>query len=251
MPVLSYVGSALWNTVLILAIGLLPCLVVAFVMQKCSNAIRSRLVSVLGIKGYVYLTAPGVMIHELSHAFFCLIFRHKIIEMKLFSPEADGTLGYVNHSYNPKSFYQRAGNFFIGTGPVWGGIFSLWVVSRLLLPSAMFQQDSISAFFSGIFSFSLWQCWTTWLWLYLVLTISSHIILSRPDLSGAGDGAVVIIILVLLCNLLLGWYSNPGEAFFRHGLPVMLNILSLSLSMILLLGMLACLLSLFIRRRNR
>jgi hypothetical protein len=77
------------------------------------------------------------MIHELSHALFCIIFGHKIQEMKLFSPENDGTLGYVNHSYNPKNPYQQIGNFFIGTGPIWGGVLLLYVASYFLLPEGI------------------------------------------------------------------------------------------------------------------
>ena len=50
-----------------------------------------------------------------------MIFRHRIIKMHLFSPGRDGSLGSVEHSFNPRSAYQRIGNFFIGTRPIWFG----------------------------------------------------------------------------------------------------------------------------------
>src|SRR6185437_12024785 len=95
--------------------------------------IRNRAAWVLNFDAYTTLTAPGVAIHELGHAFFCLIFRHKIVKMKLFSPQSDGTLGYVQHSYNPASTYQKFGNFFIGTGPIWFGTLLVYLIARLTL----------------------------------------------------------------------------------------------------------------------
>ena len=128
MAIFIYIGFELWNAALLFLVGVLPWIVIAFIMQLLSNLIRKSLAKIFGIQGYIYLTCPGVMVHEIGHALFCVIFRHKIVEMKLFSPEEDGTLGYVNHSYNPNSFYQRIGNFFIGTGPIWFGIVVLCFV---------------------------------------------------------------------------------------------------------------------------
>ena len=196
MGLINYIGQALWHTILFLLIGVLPWIAVALVMQLLSNSIRKSLAKIFGIQGYIYLTAPGVMIHEIGHAIFCLIFRHKIVEMKLFSPEEDGTLGYVNHSYNPKSFYQRIGNFFIGTGPIWFGVAVLSLISWLLLPNEMQISD--------FFSLNFWGRWQSYIWLYLALTISSHITLSPPDLAGSADGGVAILSTALLCFLLLG-----------------------------------------------
>ncbi len=241
MALLSYIWDALLHAIQLLCVGLLPCVIYAFLMQKCSNAIRIRLASLLGIRGYVYLTAPGVVVHELSHAAFCPIFFHRITKMKLFSPEEDGTLGYVNHSYNPKNPYQRIGNFFIGTGPVWGGILVIWLISRWLLPSGSWGE---------LLTLQVWSRWQSWLWLYLFLTVSSHITLSPPDLQGAADGGVFIILLTLALTIALdkccGFTDRAWEVlteFWSACLPLLTGALVLTAAFALLLALL-------IRKRN-
>ena len=241
MGIISYVGSAIWNTVLFLLFGILPWIAVAFIMQLLSNSIRKSLAKLLGIQGYIYLTCPGVMVHEIGHAVFCLIFRHKIVEMKLFSPEEDGTLGYVNHSYNPNSFYQRIGNFFIGTGPIWFGVAVLCLISWLLLPDEMQISD--------FFSLNFWGRWQSYIWLYLALTISSHITLSPPDLAGSVDGGIAIMATALLAFLLLGWCGDWENEIIEFLKNVFLSSLSIFSFIIILLFIFSVICKVLSRRK--
>ena len=78
MVVLEYLWQVIKQSLYVLAVGFLPYLIFALLMQKISHTIRIRLASLFGLNGYIYLTAPGVMIHELSHAFFCLLFQQWI-----------------------------------------------------------------------------------------------------------------------------------------------------------------------------
>jgi hypothetical protein len=117
--------------------------------------------------------------------------------MKLFSPENDGTLGYVNHSYNPKNPYQQIGNFFIGTGPIWGGVLLLYVASYFLLPEGILNltnglPETLKLFFNHLISPEFWTNWQSYLWLYIVLAVSSHITLSQPDIQGALLGSIFL-----------------------------------------------------------
>ena len=241
MGLINYIGQVLWQTILFLLIGVLPWIAVALVMQLLSNSIRKSLAKIFGIQGYIYLTAPGVMIHEIGHAVFCLIFRHKIVEMKLFSPEEDGTLGYVNHSYNPNSFYQRLGNFFIGTGPIWFGVAVLCLISWMLLPNEMQISD--------FFSLNFWGRWQSYIWLYLALTISSHITLSPPDLAGSVDGGIAIIATALMGFLLLGWCGEWENEIIEFLKNVFLSSLSI-FSFIIILLFIFCVICKVLSRRK-
>ena len=223
MGFVNYIAHALLNGVLILLVGIFPWVLTAWCLNYLSGTIRKRLLF-LGDYAFVYLTAPGVAVHELSHAAFCLIFRHKIVKMSLFSPEADGTLGYVEHRYDPKSLYQRVGNFFIGTGPIWSGLTMLYFLSVLLLPRETFSSgkswsDSFFAVLKLFFSLKSWTSVLFYVWLYAVLTISSHITLSPPDIKGAKDGFIVLVGIIFLSCLLFGW-CGTWEEYLVHELTL-------------------------------
>ena len=75
-------------------------------------------------------------------------FGHKVTEIKLFQiNSADGTLGYVNHSYNPKNIYHKIGNFFIGVAPI-------IVISAVLYLLAWWLLPGFVAEISGSFNIS-------------------------------------------------------------------------------------------------
>lgn len=216
MSFVNYIIRALLNGGQILLVGVLPWILTAWCLNYISELMRRRL-AFLGDRTFIYLTAPGVAVHELGHAAFCVIFGHKIVKLNLFSPEADGTLGYVRHQYNPKSLYQRIGNFFIGTGPIWGGLLLLYLVSRLLLSRDVFASEggflnSLSSFLKLFFSLKSWTSVSFYIWLYAALTISAHITLSPPDIKGAKDGFIVFVGVIFLSCLLFGWCGAWEES---------------------------------------
>ena len=93
-----------------------------------NNAIKNFQRS-FGLKAVMITGIIGVPIHEISHAILALIFRHRITKVKLIQkPDPSGLMGYVKHSYNPNSLYQRIGNFFIGIAPLFGGGISIIVL---------------------------------------------------------------------------------------------------------------------------
>ncbi len=109
--------TPLINTLIQIGIFVVSIYVVGFII----SIINKLFYKIAGTsKAVIYGTGIiGTPIHELSHALFCVIFLHKITEIKLFQINSeDGTLGYVKHAYNKKNIYHLIGNFFIGVAPI-------------------------------------------------------------------------------------------------------------------------------------
>lgn len=104
---------------------------------------------------YALLTAPGVMVHELAHAFFCVFVRVKIFKICLF--RFGNPAGYVNHA-QPTKFWQ---SFLISFGPL--------IVNSLLT----------------VFLFSLIQspyfAWPVIVYGWLAIAVGLHAIPSTGD----------------------------------------------------------------------
>jgi len=220
---LTTAGQLIWLLGLLFVFGL--------VLYIFARFTRLTYIKSAGRKMDVFFTGwIGAPVHELGHAIFCVIFRHKISEIKLFTPNsADGTLGYVNHTYNPNSTYQKIGNFFIGAGPVIFGSVVLYAALYHLVPN----KDTI---FSGIeaqspvlvngirgdYAIAFGAIWDTtkltlsnlfntqnlgdfrfWIFLYLAICIASHMDLSPPDIKGAGGGLISLILLFIIVNIII------------------------------------------------
>lgn len=211
---------------------------------------RNLFSQTFGYRTEIFVTAwIGTPVHELGHAFFCLLFGHKIKKIKLFSPSAtDGSLGSVEHSYNPHNIYHRVGNFFIGAGPLIFGSTIILLLIWFLLPngnvvldmqgsgeiSIALNQDGIVQFFkntwtetiaiiSVIFSSVNFGLWQFWLFMYLSLAISAHMELSPPDLKLMWNGFFMILLLIFIFNviylLFLSGFNNvlfKGAALFSY-----------------------------------
>jgi len=175
----------------------------------------------------------GCSVHELSHAFFALIFGHKISEVALFEPNSNGeSLGHVSHSYNKRSIYQKTGNFFIGISPLlFGGIvlflcvlllyrFDVTALStfrispHVLTDLSLLKQiglniwNSLISFFSIVFVGSAAVWWKSALLIYILYSVGSSMTLSKSDVGSAISGFLWLIIIFLVFNLITLWIGN-------------------------------------------
>lgn len=236
----------------------------------------------LGSKGMVAMRITGVIgtpVHETGHAIFCVLFGHKINDIKLYSMDTStGILGYVSHSYNKRNVYQVIGNFFIGVGPIVFGSLVLMGLMKLLIPGTfsnvfdslnnigdikydVFSADTYAEIgamfiniFTAIFSFSNFGNWLWWVFIVLGISISTHMTLSKADVRGSIWGFVILILLYLIVDAII-YFISADLLIKMTSLVVkfsfyILSLLILGVIILLLLLLLTFILGGFKIRRN-
>ncbi len=194
------------------------------ILERYSNRFLMQTFGPIGVLATAWIGTP---IHELGHFIQCFIWGHRVTRVKflqLHSP--NGVLGYVEHQYNPNSLYQQIGNFFIGLGPIISGIGSLIFGMYILLPDSYerfkaFIQQSVSfdildlqslltigasvfAISESLFTFENLINPLFWIYLFISISISSHIALSKADIAGSGKGLIAIFLFLILFNIAAG-----------------------------------------------
>lgn len=181
-----------------------------------------------GGRGVIYATSIiGTPVHEMGHALMCLVFGHKITEMRLWSPQSDGNLGYVEHAYNKKNPYMILGNLFIGIGPVFSGLLFIFLVMCICFPYAFdnyvlsvftngYEINEISELFTEGFymvkdmvSDDSMNIFVRILGIFLIICTCLHINLSFADIKNSLSSLPVYLLITLL--LTCGVYFIGGS----------------------------------------
>ena len=246
-------------------------IIFGFILYALSSMTRRIFAKTLGAKTELYITGwIGTPIHELSHALFCIIFNHKINDIKLFTTKSD-TIGYVLHSYDSRSWYQQIGNFFIGVGPIIIGTLIVYFLFLLLAPelkenifSVKIDYDKsaeiLNTIYSGISNIFIsilnifsniiknvlvsqsYKKISFWIFIYLSISIASHMELSPADISHAWKGMLVIFAVSLIINTLLFII----EIIFNFKMPEYISLfLDKTLNIYSSLLIFSCIISLF------
>jgi hypothetical protein len=211
-----------------------PLFLIGFAMHWISELRGKALAESVGNKLDLYLTGwIGVPAHEMGHAIFCFIFRHKITDAKFFTPTEDGNLGHIKHEFNPKSSYQKIGNLFIGIAPMLFGATVIYALLGILLPQFLPEELSGSIaktgweIFKYFFSADNLSNWRFWIFIYLSFAIAAHMKLSVADLKGASSGFITLLCLIFLVNLVANIFFNFGleELAASHWLVTKMNLL--------------------------
>ena len=206
----------------IMAVG-----VVLGILERYSN---SFLIRAFGPRGVMFTAWIGTPIHEIGHLIQCFIWGHRVTRVKLLQFNSPtGILGFVEHQYNRNSWYQQAGNFFIGLGPIFSGIGSLILFMYFLVPETYkaFVKEiqlhvtlekidftfiriitgAILAISKNLFTLENLINPLFWLFLIIGISISSHIALSKADIEGAAKGLITIYFILLMVNVIAAVFN--------------------------------------------
>ncbi|MBI4312190.1 MAG: hypothetical protein HY681_10470 [Chloroflexi bacterium] len=211
-----------------------------YCLERRAFAVMSQ---AFGEKATVVATGwIGTTVHELSHALMCLVFRHKITEISLFSPDTEsGVLGYVRHAWDKGSLYQNLGLFFIGIAPLMIGSALLVGLGYALAPGFGDVVETAAgmpgpASGAGVGAYLSWltglareaagtlfapgqfRRWQLWAFLYVSVSVASHLSPSPADLRGSWLGLGIIASLLLAVNgALVALGAAPLDYFYGSG----------------------------------
>jgi hypothetical protein len=234
----GYAGRVALATLAELALVLGPFLLLAHLAQPVTLRTERWTEGLVGRRArWLAVGWLATALHEAGHAAFALLFGHRVSRVKWFDFDAeDGTLGKVEHDYDPTSLYQRVGRFFIGVGPVLIGALVLGLAAWLLLgvgpgsvaapsllrPSsvsldALAAQLGQAAHDAGRLAAALQPGrWQTWIFLYVAWVAGSAMRLSASDVRAAAAGGWTLVWLLLLGNALTLWAGPFGPALAVH-----------------------------------
>ncbi len=136
-----------------------------------------------------YLTFPGTIIHELSHALFGLITGAKVTEIRFFEKPSSGRLGHVTYSPRGKIAIRAFQNTAISCAPVVTG---LLIVSRLhvLITEYALTVPAKALIF------------------YLMISVVCHMSMSKEDIKNYLRGAFILLPLTWIILLLVLTYAR-------------------------------------------
>lgn len=158
----------------------------------------------------------GIPVHEMAHTIFCVIFRHKIVEAKYFSLNTEDAAGFVKHEFNPKSSFQKIGNFFIGISPMLFGAVVIFAMLGIFLPQYLPTQLSGNiaetgfGIFKNFFNIENFSNWRFWVFIYLSIGVASYAKLSAADFKGAAGGFITLLCLIFLINFIANLIFSFG-----------------------------------------
>lgn len=210
---LNFDLSFLGNKWAVLFIFLLIIIIVSFMIDRL-------LANTFLGKSYRYFVAPGVILHELAHALFCIITGAKIVKISFF--EKDG--GKVEHE---KSKIPLFGQALISFAPLFFGIVAVFFLARFLgLKPEMIDLKNIdySGFLANakiLFKSLNFHSYLNWLLLYLVLSVAVTMTPSTEDFKNA-----MIFIVVFSGGAFALWHFlnfSPPDSLVPAKLLVLLS----------------------------
>lgn len=166
---------------------------------------------------YRILVAPGIIVHELSHAFFCLITGAKITSVSLFKKEG----GSVTHT---NSKIPLVGNILISLAPLAVGVMFVYLLSNYLGLNHIGSWENLKNFTT-----------LNWLIFYLIFSIAVTMTPSRQDIFNIAVSLAVLIIIFTLLYL----YADLSTIINTVNLNNIKNVLNTVLITEIIIGVVA------------
>jgi len=238
---------------------LLPQVLVCLALLFLGRYMNARLWKTFDWRGVMFLAWLGTPVHEISHLIGCVVGRNRIEGFAIFSPDKEsGSLGYVTHSYERSSLYQRVfGNTLVALAPFFGGAAAIYFLTHLAYPQLLREfgaapalewrtfvsLGALSDFASGWKSTALhFYYFLTdarnlhdgWFWVYLwgMISLGAHLSPSRSDFEGFWGAALLLLCLPFIVFISLAFFGNRGEEILSH-----LSVLAAQVNMLLLMAL--------------
>lgn len=192
-------------------------------MAACYG-LREFWVRALPPRVVAWLAAPGVALHELSHALACLLTGAKVHSITLFRPDGSGE---VKHG---PSKLKHVGEVIIALAPLLGATLALWglgalldsplnfyhVRAREITPGQLVFVAQLLALVGDDIALALttaaWTDWRTYVFLYLAMCITLAMAPSRQDFKNCGIGLLVLCGAALVVHLIVDlWLRAKGD----------------------------------------
>ncbi len=218
--------------------GALALAAACIVLELLNRAGGRLLLRAFGRTVFLAVTITSTTLHELSHAVMCLLFRHKIRKMRVFSldPTTGRRSGFVDHSWDGRSLYQQTGNLFIGLAPMIVGVPLLLVIQNscgvhtasgalsdtpaMLGPSLIRDLlPPIMAGLGGIFTPKNFANPYFYLCLPAAFVISRSMAPTLADLKASGTGASIVVFLFVAVNFIAFFLGHDPRAVVRAVMP--------------------------------
>lgn len=189
---------------------------------------------------YRIFVAPGVIIHELSHAFVCLLVGAKVKEISFFHKNG----GYVKHE---KSKVPIIGPVLITLAPLVVGIVLVFLLSKFIVGSPReilelsFSQNNLNRIYNSITHINIFNA-KSLIMLYLIGSISVTMAPSLRDFANAFLGLILVFMAILAVNYFFVIRLPESQLVFAFSLVTTILIVALFFGIIL-----AMIKSIFIR----
>lgn len=144
-----------------------------------------------------YMTFPGTIVHEASHAIVAFLTGGKVVKVNLYGPSGD-SLGSVSWVPRGNAFKQAIQKFLTGTAPIYGALIVIKLIETFVIP-----RFPVTGFTSITFGYVLAR--------YIEFCVLLHMVPSKADLGSYWLTSIPFVFLIIA--VLYFFYSVICQLF--------------------------------------